>query len=84
MAVYAAQIDRMDQGIGQILETLRRLAIDDNTLVIFLSDNGGCAEFLAERGLDSAVTSKPLPDGTPVRIGNRTDLMPGAASTYMS
>jgi len=44
LAVYAAMIDRMDQGIGRILETLDRQGIADNTLVIFLSDNGGCAE----------------------------------------
>ncbi len=44
MAVYAAMIDRMDQGIGKILEKLRKLDIDKNTLVLFLSDNGACAE----------------------------------------
>ncbi len=44
MAVYAAQIDRMDQGIGRILQTLKSLGKDDNTLVLFLSDNGGCHE----------------------------------------
>lgn len=42
MAVYAAQIDRMDQGIGRIIAKLRELKIEKNTLVIFLSDNGGC------------------------------------------
>ncbi len=44
MAVYAAQIDRMDQGIGRILEKLKELDAEENTLVLFLSDNGGCAE----------------------------------------
>jgi len=44
MAVYAAMIDRMDQGIGRILAKVRELGIEDNTLVIFLSDNGACAE----------------------------------------
>jgi arylsulfatase len=44
MAVYAAQIDRMDQGIGRILSQLDTLGAKDNTLVLFLSDNGGCAE----------------------------------------
>ncbi len=46
MAVYAAQIDRMDQGIGRIMARLRELGIEGNTLVLFLSDNGGCAEEL--------------------------------------
>ncbi|UCD39370.1 MAG: arylsulfatase [Fidelibacterota bacterium] len=44
MAVYAAQIDRMDQGIGRILATLRSLGKEQDTLVLFLSDNGGCHE----------------------------------------
>lgn len=44
MAVYAAQISRMDAGIGQVLEKLKALGKQDNTVVIFLSDNGACAE----------------------------------------
>jgi arylsulfatase len=44
MAVYAAQIDRMDQGIGRIMAKLRELGKEQNTLVLFLSDNGGCHE----------------------------------------
>jgi len=44
MAVYAAQIDRMDQGIGKILAQLKVSGQEENTLVMFLSDNGGCAE----------------------------------------
>jgi len=44
MAVYAAQIDRMDQGIGQIMAKLRELGKEQNTLILFLSDNGGCHE----------------------------------------
>lgn len=44
MAVYAAQIDRMDQGIGRILARLHASGKSQNTLILFLSDNGGCAE----------------------------------------
>lgn len=43
MAVYAAMIDRMDQNIGRVLNKIRQLGVEDNTLVLFLSDNGGCA-----------------------------------------
>jgi arylsulfatase A-like enzyme len=43
MAIYAAQIDRMDQGIGRVMDKLKALGEWDNTLVLFLSDNGGCA-----------------------------------------
>jgi arylsulfatase A-like enzyme len=49
MAIYAAQIDRMDQGIGRIVEALRKTGQLDNTVIFFLSDNGGCAEVI-ERG----------------------------------
>ncbi len=44
MATYAAMIDRMDQGIGRILSKLTEHGLDENTVVCFLSDNGGCAE----------------------------------------
>ena len=44
MATYAAMVDRMDQNIGRVLATLRELKIEDNTVVMFLSDNGGCPE----------------------------------------
>jgi arylsulfatase A-like enzyme len=44
MTVYAAMIDRMDQGIGKILRKVREHGVEENTLVIFLSDNGACAE----------------------------------------
>ncbi|MBN1996907.1 sulfatase-like hydrolase/transferase [candidate division KSB1 bacterium] len=44
MAVYAAMIDRMDRNIGRILDKLEQLGKLDNTLILFLSDNGGCAE----------------------------------------
>ncbi|MDR8392411.1 arylsulfatase [Aliifodinibius sp. S!AR15-10] len=44
MAVYAAMVDRMDQGIGQIIDALEQKGQLENTLIMFLSDNGGCAE----------------------------------------
>jgi len=40
MEVYAAMIDCMDQGIGRILRALEETGVDQNTLVMFLSDNG--------------------------------------------
>ncbi|MBI2823598.1 MAG: arylsulfatase [Planctomycetia bacterium] len=46
MAVYAAMIDCMDQGVGQVLSAVDRLGVRDNTLVLFLSDNGASAEAL--------------------------------------
>jgi len=49
MAVYAAQVDRMDQGIGRLLAKLREIGKLDDTLIMFLTDNGGCAEAI-DRG----------------------------------
>ena len=42
MAVYAAMIDRMDQNIGRLLARLTEMNALDDTLVLFLSDNGSC------------------------------------------
>ena len=44
MAVYAAMIDRVDQNIGKLVASLKANGEYDNTLIMFLSDNGGCAE----------------------------------------
>ena len=44
MAVYAAQIDRLDQDIGRVLKKVKELGQEDDTLIMFLADNGGCAE----------------------------------------
>jgi arylsulfatase len=44
MSIYAAQITRLDQNVGRLLAKLDELHIADNTLVFFLSDNGGAAE----------------------------------------
>ncbi len=87
MAVYAAQVDRMDQGIGRICRTLQELGVEDNTLVMFLADNGGCAEFLAEDGGDKGKPSRyqiPTVDGRAVRVGNIPGLRPGPDDTFMS
>ncbi len=43
MEVYAAMVRSMDRGIGQVMEALDKAEVAENTVVIFLSDNGGCA-----------------------------------------
>jgi arylsulfatase A-like enzyme len=50
MEVYAAMVDRMDQGIGRLVGELRRTGKLDNTLVLYLQDNGGCAEPMGRVG----------------------------------
>ncbi|MCH2059638.1 MAG: arylsulfatase [Verrucomicrobiales bacterium] len=44
MAVYAAMIDRIDQNIGKLIDALKKQGAFDNTLILFMSDNGACAE----------------------------------------
>jgi len=44
MAIYAAMVESMDRGIGQIMQKLKAIGKDQNTLIIFLSDNGGSAD----------------------------------------
>ena len=83
MATYAAMIDRMDQSIGTLTAALRRLGQFDDTLILVLSDNGGCAEFMAEDGW-AKFFPDTTHDGRQIVMGNRPDVMPGDALTYQS
>ena len=89
MEVYAAQVDRMDQGIGRILAQLRQSGAMDNTLIFFLADNGGCAEEITDSWLnwlynESKICPKTTRDGRPVTAGNDPDIMPGPPDTFQS
>jgi arylsulfatase A-like enzyme len=44
MEIYAAQTEQLDRAVGRVLVELKRLGVEENTLVVFLSDNGGAAE----------------------------------------
>ncbi len=44
MAIYAAMVDRVDQNIGRLLAHLKKAGTYEDTLILFLSDNGGCQE----------------------------------------
>ena len=83
MEVYAAMVDRMDQGIGLVLAALEKTNALDDTLILFLADNGGCAEELGPNAGGLHVT-KTTRDGRPVRVGNLPSVMPGPEDTYQS
>ena len=100
MEVYAAMVERMDRGIGKIVAELEKRKRIDNTIVIYLQDNGGCAEGYGrrsnlERGKNHKF--KPFgPDGLQTKIWPpmqtrdgrwvRTgpEVMPGAEDTFVA
>ena len=90
MEVYAAMISHLDQGVGQIIEALEKKGEMENTLIFFLSDNGG--EDLEHRNGEIGNSGKPwnimvyVPlktrDGRDVIAGDIPGLMPGPDHTY--
>ncbi|MGZ0153074.1 arylsulfatase [Kribbella sp. WER1] len=91
MEAYAAQVRAMDRAVGTILTALDETGRRDNTIVVFLSDNGGCAEELRSdpEGADQfrqhhLIIPPSAPDGTPMKVGNTPEIRPGTADTYTS
>jgi len=98
MEVYAAMVDSMDQGIGKIVKALKDANQFDNTLILYLQDNGGCHEAYGRRsnaknlpeprepyGVDELQTRmqpRHSRDGTPVKTG--PGVMPGPTDTYIA
>ena len=69
MAVYAGMLTGMDRNIGRILADLRASGQLDNTLILFLSDNGACAEW-EPFGFEMLPTANPVP-GTGLNQGTQ-------------
>lgn len=61
METYAAMIDRMDQGIGRVVGTLEKKGLLQNTLILFLQDNGGCQEPIGRQAKPPAFNNKTFP-----------------------
>jgi arylsulfatase A-like enzyme len=83
MQTYAAMVEQMDRGIGKVMARLDALSIGNDTLVMFLSDNGGCAELMEEDGW-AQYYPRVNHDGSIVTPGNRHDLQAGGKDTFMS
>lgn len=81
MAVYAAMIERMDRGIGRILTAIRETGVERDTLVVFLSDNGGCAENVHPGWYDIPSRTR---DGRTIHVGNNPRHSPGPEEVYQS
>lgn len=63
METHAAMIDRLDRGVGQILQTLEATKTLDNTLIIFMADNGASPEIPTVPGYDRSSATR---DGRPI------------------
>ncbi len=99
MEVYAAMIHNMDRGIGRVVEQLRKGGQLDNTLILFLHDNGGCAEGFGRSLQGTPREEKPSlaplaadylqPDMIPKQtrdghpVRQGQGVMPGAADTWI-
>ena len=64
LPVYGAMVESLDDAVGQLLDTLDRLKLSDNTIVVFFSDNGG--------NMYSRVDGLPPTSNAPLRGGKAT------------
>ncbi len=84
MEIYAGMIEYLDESIGKVIDYLRKSGVYDNTLIVFMSDNGpsktSIADYLALGGkgaeffsqFDNSLENRGLP-------GSSTDIGPGWA-----
>jgi arylsulfatase A-like enzyme len=91
MQAYAAMVEQLDRGVGQIVAALEANDQLDDTVVVFLSDNGPSEEEIPRVGLPlesllarTDIVRAQTRDGRPVRIGNRPEIEPGPEDTYAS
>lgn len=82
MAVHAAMVDRMDQGIGQVIKALEETGQLDNTLILFMSDNG-CSNELCQNMLPGENDRPDMTrDGKTIIYPKNKEVMPGPETTY--
>jgi len=87
MATYCAMIEQVDRTVGRIVDSVKKAGEFDNTVIMFLSDNGGCAELFQEDSDwpdPSRWASSTTLDGEPVRVGDIPELRPGPDTTFQA
>lgn len=88
MAVYAAQVETIDRGLGKILKIVEESGKKDNTLIMFLSDNGAAPDGglnPTNSGFGFGPTAKNdqwRKDRVPIQPGSGPNLLPGPHDTF--
>jgi arylsulfatase len=100
MEVYAAMVDRMDQGIGRLVAALKESGQFEHTLIFYLQDNGGCAEGMGRKSNAEEIKEKvyrlfgpddlqpeiwpPMQTRDGRAVRTGPGVMPGSADTYIA
>jgi arylsulfatase len=82
MAVHAAMIDRVDRGVGQLIEALKKNGQYDNTLILFMSDNGASNERCENYSPGENDRPDLTRDGRPIIYPKQKEALPGAETTF--
>ncbi len=89
MEVYAAQVSELDRGVGELVQALKEKEQLDNTVIVFLSDNGASPEVIPHQDRSSFMARSDIfqrrtRDGQEVQLGSNPGIWPGAEDTYAS
>ena len=84
MAVHAAMIDRVDQGIGRLIKTLKDNGALDNTLILFMSDNGCSPEVCQNYSPGDNDRPDMMRNGEPIIYPKQKEVLPGPQNTFAS
>lgn len=82
MACHAAMIDRVDQGVGRLIDQLRETGELDNTLILVLSDNGASREEPDRPGFDRVSQTREGEDVVYYVGDSHREILPGVETTY--
>ncbi|MDR2038346.1 MAG: arylsulfatase [Bacteroidales bacterium] len=84
MAVHAAMIDRVDQGIGRLIKTLEDNGQLENTLILFMSDNGCSPELCQNYTPGENDRPDMMRNGEPIIYPRHKEILPGTENTFAS
>lgn len=82
MAIYAAMVDHMDQAVGRMVDALKRTGQYENTLIVFVNDNGACSKILIKGGSASHIEQRARERGEKVARGDDVNVKNGGPLTF--